>query len=325
MHQNLRTLGKRPLSQICMPGTHDAGMGKITWADNIPEPIISFFTQTQSYTIGGQLQFGSRYFDIRPEISMGGWWTGHYRGKLGARGQSIASIIDDVNEFAANNQELVILNLSHATQTDDNFRDLNQDEWNKLMKELLRLNKRFVLTDSSKTTDLSLLTLDELIGQGKAAVICVVEAPSGIVLGPYATQGFYLPSQLNVRNEFTNTPDCVEMVKSQHHKLVNHMPAGDKRLFLISWTLTQQPPDLQLDASKPPSVISSAIMVAKLAIWKSKLKGIRTMAYSANKALLTELLLWVGKSSFPNIVYIDFMESSDYAALAMAVNDKVFN
>ena len=317
MQKSLRTLGKRPLSQICMPGTHDAGMGKITWADHIPDFIIDKFTQTQSYEISYQLHYGSRFLDIRPTISRGDFWTGHYSGKLGARGQSIATIIDDINNFTAENAELVIVNLSHALQTDDNFRYLNQDEWNRLMQAMLRLNHRYTLTDQSKAKDLSLLSLNEFIGQGKAAVICVVEAPPEIKIGDYAQQGFYFPSQLNVYNEYSNTNDCVKMVQDQLGKMKNHMSTDDKRLFLLSWTLTQQPPPT-INVEDPDSW-------SKIVPWAEQLKSIRDMAYSANKAIMIQLLPVVGLSAFPNITYIDFMENSNYAALAMAINDRVFN
>ena len=58
MQQNLRTLGLRALHKICLPGTHDAGMGEITHTDIVPEDLIATFTQTQSLKILGRLQMG---------------------------------------------------------------------------------------------------------------------------------------------------------------------------------------------------------------------------------------------------------------------------
>lgn len=312
MHQNIKTLGPRTLSHICMPGTHDAGMGEITWSDNIPTTIIDVFTQTQSRKIFDQLQYGSRYFDIRPEISSGETWTGHYGdGKLGARGQKMSSIIDDINNFTANNKELIILNFSHAKQTDADFRDYNQDDWNKLMEELLRINNRSIQTGPLKD-DLSLLRLDQFISD-RAAVVIVIEASSNITLDAHPDQGFYLPAQLNIRNEYSNTDDCVNMVHQQIQKLETHADGNDKRMFLLSWTLTQQAPDVN---------IKDFGSILKILKQVAGMKSIRQMAYSANKALLTDLFPRCSVKAFPNIVYIDYMENNNYAALAMAINQR---
>jgi hypothetical protein len=326
MQQNLGTLGSRPLYQICMPGTHDAGMGDITHVDVIPKDIMAAFTQTQSLTILGQLQMGSRYFDIRPEISGGQYWTGHYSGgssHLGARGQKMSSIVDDVNQFTQMCAELIILNMSHSLQSDEDWREFTQAEWTALYKELTRLDHRFAISAKPDAGNLSLLTLSTFIGAGKAAVVVVIEAPGNITLGTYgADQGFYLPAQLNVYNEYSNTNDCVEMVQDQLQKMRNFMPSSDKRLFLISWTLTQQEPDFSVKDFTPPNTL--LVGLDKVAKWEQQNKTIRLLAYSANKALLTDLLPATGKQAFPNIVYIDFMENRNYVAVAMAINDQAF-
>lgn len=320
MQQNLRTLGSRPLHKICFPGTHDAGMGEITHVDIIPKDIMADFAQTQSLKILGQMEMGSRYFDIRPEISGGAHWTGHYTDKLGARGQKMSSIIDDINTFTEHCAELIILNLSHSLQSDDDWREYNQSEWNSLFEELLRLNHRFVIS-GPEAQDLSLLPLSRFIGSGNAAVIIVVEVPRAINLNIFADKGFYLPGQLNVYNEYSNTNDCVEMVQDQIRKMQDHMLSSDKRLFLISWTLTQQAPEVTAEDFLPPNTLQG---LSKLAEWKMKNKTIRALAYSANKALLTDLFPYTSQTAFPNVVYIDYLENRNYVSLAMAINDRAF-
>ncbi|ETS84508.1 hypothetical protein PFICI_02533 [Pestalotiopsis fici W106-1] len=311
MQKNRSTLGNRPLSQICMLGTHDAGMSFVSHAD-FPRGLVDPFVLCQSTPVYGQLVLGSRYLDIRPEISGGDFWTGHYSGKLGGRGESMANIITGVNRFLSDNAELVILNFSHSLQTDvsGDWRSFNRDEWHKLMQELQQLQNLFVVQDETKAKDLSLLTLDDFIGNGRGAVICVMEDDS-LDLGDFKKRGFYKPSQLNVRNEYSNTDDAVNMVKDQLKKMKDNMSIKDKRLFLLSWTLTQQ---IRIEPN-----------IAKLVLLLKNLKSIKTMAYTANKALVTELLPVVDKNSFPNVVYLDFVDNLSYVALVMAVNDKVFN
>ena len=119
-----------------MPGSHDAGMSTLT-SGTAMGTRANVITQTQS--IGGQLNAGSRYFDIRPVISAGQYVTGHY-GRIeqlgvvtwqGGNGQSIDSIISEINAFTACNQELIILRLSHDLNTDvgnEGYRSFTQHE-----------------------------------------------------------------------------------------------------------------------------------------------------------------------------------------------------
>ncbi|KIW52135.1 hypothetical protein PV05_07799 [Exophiala xenobiotica] len=245
-------------------------MGILSYTNVIPKDLMALFTRTESLKILRQLEMGSRYFDIRPLISGGVYWTGHYSEKLGAR-------------------------------------------------ELMLLKHRFVVTEP-EADNLSLLHLSRFIGSGTAAVLIVVEAPSHITLGNYGDKGFYLPSQLNVYNEHSNTNDCVGMVQDQVQKMQKFMRTSDKRLFLISWTLTQQPPEFTHEDFLPPNTLKG---FDKLNDWQQRNKTIRQLAYSANKALWKDLLPNTSHVAFPNIMYIDFMESRNFVALAMAINDKL--
>ncbi|MCJ1389914.1 hypothetical protein MMC18_002771 [Xylographa bjoerkii] len=104
------------------------------------------------------------------------------------RGQSMESIIDDINRFTAKNAELIIMNLSHDTQSDDDFRRYNQAEWYSLFQQLLKLNHLFVADASVKR--LHDLKLTDFIGAGHAAVVIVVEPSDPLDLGEFATKGF---------------------------------------------------------------------------------------------------------------------------------------
>lgn len=319
MQQNLSKLGERALHKICMPGTHEAGMGILSHSEALPKDLMAHFTQTQSLKILGQLEMGSRYFDIRPCIYGGEFWTGHYDGRLGARGQKISSIVKDINNFTAQCAELIILNLSHGLHFDKGWRQLTQAEWSRLLVELMDLEHRFI-TSGHEEHNLSLLPLSRFIGEGKAAVVVVVDGPEYVKLSGFHNKGFYLPSQLDIFQDYSCTDDCVKMVQDQVQKMRNHMRTSDKRLFLVSWTLTQQPPNLTRDDLTSPNKLQSLDV---LDIWQQNNKSVRELAYSANKALWKDLLPNTSHVAFPNIVYIDFMESREYVALVMAINDKL--
>lgn len=104
----------RPLRQITIPGTHDAGCYvHHTYGDTL--------SRTQTQDIGGQLAGGIRYFDIRPYqanyISGRSFWT--YHGPYsGGQIDGLNGILAQVANFMANvlvgtDRELVILNFSH--------------------------------------------------------------------------------------------------------------------------------------------------------------------------------------------------------------------
>jgi hypothetical protein len=135
MQSNLNSFGCQPLRRLCMPASHDAGMSKL---DGKTETSTTQNTVTQNLDIAGQLTYGARYFDIRPVIGGGIFKTGHYSKYdccwNGGNGQSIDDVISQVNSFLAQNQELVILDLSHAYDSDTGYNELTQDEWNQLIQ-----------------------------------------------------------------------------------------------------------------------------------------------------------------------------------------------
>jgi len=115
--------GNRPLNQIVVPGTHDAGCYTNSWG-----AVVS---RTQTQDIAQQLAGGVRYFDLRPCKNEQQFWT--YHGPYwGGRLDGGTGILQDVASFmagaAAGGQELVILNISHFNQFDasDHHRLINE-------------------------------------------------------------------------------------------------------------------------------------------------------------------------------------------------------
>lgn len=124
MQDNLDALGCRQLREICMPGSHDAGMSEF----NSPTfGVTDYETLTQTLDISGELHAGARYFDIRPVINGGHYGTGHFTGVFGADGQSMQDIIWDINNFTDTNAELIILAFASSVNRDNNFKTFNRD------------------------------------------------------------------------------------------------------------------------------------------------------------------------------------------------------
>jgi hypothetical protein len=308
MQSNLSTLGALNLRGLCMPGSHDAGMSQMNGSTAFG---YACNTQTQTQSILGQLISGSRYFDIRPVISAGQYFTGHYSyidqisSWQGANGQSIASVISDVNSFTASSAELVILYLSHDLDTDagnSNYPPFNQDQWNGLLTQLKGLNALFV----SSATDLSLLTLSDYIGQGKAAVLVIVDPSNPISLGSFANNGFFPASSFPLYNSYSDSNDLNTMSADQIAKMKQQRPNPQSQPFLLSWTLTQN------------STQASTCFLGTAS-------SILDLANTADPALPSRVWPAISKQTFPNVLYIDNMVSTNTLALAMAVNDLTTN
>jgi len=307
MQQNLGVLGSRPLRHLCIPGSHDSGMSTYTSGTAFASQCA---TLAQISAVLGQLNAGVRYLDIRPVISAGQYYTGHYSQITvagintwqGANGQSIASIISDVNTFTAANRELVVLYLSHDLDTDagnQSYPSFTQAQWDTLLTQLRGINHLYVAQDPS--ADLTTLPLNDFIASGPAVVL-VVDA-SGIQLGSLAGQGFYTPANFNVYNEYTGTNVLPQMQSDQLAKLAAQRTSPDAGYFLLSWTLTQD----SLQATTCATGFTDSIL---------------DLANTANPALYSALLPACTAQSYPNILYIDGVQTSDIAALAMAVNGK---
>jgi hypothetical protein len=317
MHDHLNVLGNRTLRNLCIPGSHDAGMNMITARTGF---VNECNTLTQVMSVGDQLIRGARYFDIRPVISGGVFRAGHYSdtgsilGWQGASGRFLSEIIDDVNSFTATHQELIVLHLSHDLNTDIErpYLSLNQGDWNRLFSQLMGLNFRFRPGGRNpRTLDLTTLTLADFIDNRPAVVLVVEPTDPHITLGSFATEGFYTTRNFPVFDQYSGTNVVKKMATDQLTKLHDQRPNPDAGYFLLSWTLTQD--DAQATACvlwTGPSIVS--------------------LAASANLWLYTSLPSSINGWTYPNILYIDsvgtfsifqeFPGSSDIAAMAMAVN-----
>lgn len=294
------TIGGRKLIDITLPGSHDAGVNTEDYDHSNCDVGISCNTVAQDVGILGQLKMGSRYFDIRPVVasssgdgnSWSNWYTGHY-GKLfdaefgGCRGESMDAVFKDVNTFFADpshRKELVILKISHcmnvATSTDTGG-DCGTEHFSKLKTHIeTDLQKKVTCTGCS----LMDMTLDEILAKGNVIVL-VDGLPSDPGNGIFSWKN----GDLAIFDSYSNTESLSSMVSDQLGKLsssANH----DKKLFLLSWTLTMGEADA-------------------LTCWDTG-NTILDMAQPARNVLQPYIRKWVGNHTingtiYPNILYVD--------------------
>ncbi|HEX8433860.1 hypothetical protein [Archangium sp.] len=104
------------LRQIMMPASHDAGVSLV---HNAPKGLGGLASAgryiCQQFDIAGQLTAGARFFDVRFEMRAGVPTTVHAFAGAGGWGENAASIFQALDaHLAANNQEFVIMRVSHT-------------------------------------------------------------------------------------------------------------------------------------------------------------------------------------------------------------------
>src|SRR5258708_4326471 len=210
MQANRDIIGGRTLKQICIPGSHDARMSIMNGETAFATPGNSL---TQNLNIGAQLAAGARYFDIRPVISGGVFKAGHYSyidkvlQTIGANGQYVDDIINEVNAFTAQNAELIILKLSHTFNTDigRTYPEFTQAEWEELFSKLLSVNNRYVTSSTSITTDLHINDFIYPAGSPVPAVIIIADVESNWITDKYSDKGIYPLSAINLYDSYSNS------------------------------------------------------------------------------------------------------------------------
>ena len=303
--------GNRKLKEIALPGSHDSGMSE---AHGCQYGGHECNTLTQFKDIGGQLELGARYFDIRPMLDTDDsgsskWTTGH-GAKLGhdtagCRGESKLSFVNGLQDFFSNSDhanELVILKISHcATPPGNGYDDCTDTQIKKLAENLAwHLKDYLVMGD----LDLKNMTLNEILAKGNIILVFtgdVRDTENGIYRWGYGSgYDYYL------YDEYSNTNDFWTMYYDQLDKLRDPKNHAEKYYggFLLSWTLT-------LDKTEEFNCFSGAAV------------GITDLAVIAQPRIYENIYTWVQpddgyitKTLFPNILYVDtFNRTATNAAI----------
>ena len=247
-------LAKKPdirLNELMMPGSHDAGM----YVEGSEKAI------TQSLEIHGQLQAGSRYFDLRVCQTFQGPWT--YHGAVDYGG-SLEAILKDVARFmTANPEETVFLK----------FRSYALNDLVPTIDMVKRLLDPY-LYKTQTVPNFATLQLSLLKGRVIVALTPVYYTDPNIVLMamrmanpvvpfnvgtpptlPSATEGLF-PYQdygnedtgadtppasdacLGVYDAYAHNSEFAVMRTDQRKKWSHHKGHNKNYLFLLSWTLT---------------------------------------------------------------------------------------
>lgn len=139
LYNNVANFPDRCLSEITIPGTHDAGC--YIDHNSIFTSFIDSMSRTQTHNVAQQLDGGIRYFDIRPAVySSTEFWTYHGKFALGYWGDRIdgatgilAQVSNYLDNLAPGSRELIILNIAHFYK----FSNENHERLVRLIGEML--------------------------------------------------------------------------------------------------------------------------------------------------------------------------------------------
>ena len=250
----------RPLSEMCLIGSHDAGMyflennpvsaqsglfaggivgallgvpGMLTGAivgsvlgGTVGAEVVEGLTITQSQHILDQLNSGSRYFDLRPAMVAGRLVT--YHGSPGfGNGVDIAGALQQVLDFvrAPHSAEVVILKFSHPSGMGPS----EKDQLSQMIADALNgyLYTR-PLRPNTRLADLTYAELVHQTGVPRSVVIPVLDLDTCSAtrrpgLYKYADCGApgAAEADLTVFDEYSNSADVVYMIQDQQRKLEN--------------------------------------------------------------------------------------------------------
>lgn len=238
MEQNYGELKSRNLSEISLPGSHNAGMYK---AHGCTFGGSNCNTQTQADTISQQLTSGIRYFDLRPVYDDGSFYTGHFstgekaviKDIQGCLGGSLDVALNDVNIFAMlHSEELVILRFSHYLNKEEGKEEFDDTIMSQLTSKVKKILGTHLVTIPNKENLLS-LTFGDILAKG--SVIALFDG----VETDWQT-GILNLNTLPIYDQYSDTNDFATMKEDQFKKLETH-GGNHGQLFLLSWTLTQNP------------------------------------------------------------------------------------
>ena len=251
MERNHPAIKDRSLLQVTLPGSHDAG----SYEKRHCRLASGCNTETQSLDIGGQLQCGARFFDIRPVKKDGVLNTGHYNindtlGALGCLGGSMDDVLSDINTFLNEHpKEIIILNVQHPKDLDD--KDFGESDWDNLKRKISRRlggnlyrNQNFDVTST---------TLDQILRSSGNVLVRYRRSTSGDAddRNRRKAEGDFRAGDFRLYDRYANTLDVEKMINDQTSKFVgtNTEPKDDdgnvirfdptRQQFVFSWTLTQ--------------------------------------------------------------------------------------
>lgn len=351
MQENWDILSSKSLQQIVIPGSHDAGMSYVnnctSFANtcNTRTQTLPIGEQLQN----GFRYFDLRPNFYNPTVGDNEWYLGHYSeienvlGE-GCNGEPLAAVLGEVAGFLKNNPEIVILDFSHYYYTYssvDIYHNFTVDKLNAditldhcpfspckfnyatgnssypgLIQLINQALSPYLYSNINLKQEIAETPLTKLLPDGaqNGIAIVILESPQGYAL----PTGMYRDDQINIYNNYANSDDLKTMISDQKGKFLARAPLDSLKspydphdMFLLSWTLTQQPGEAVACVGDPLDPLT-----------------ILYLADIANDVLSDTLNTWhssglINPTTIPNIIYTDNNNAS-IAEVSILLNKQLY-
>lgn len=178
-----------PLNMVSLPASHDAGTSVATKCTSLASTAQ---TQTQTLDIGGQLNAGIRYFDLRPCVwdihannGSNDFYFGHFTSAesgQGCLGQNMVQALQQVAWFIkTNTQEVVILKFSHYV--DNNYNSLPANLQLLMIETIQKQLGKALMYTASMGERVNATTLNTIV-QSSRRVICIFDQLDNALYNP---------------------------------------------------------------------------------------------------------------------------------------------
>lgn len=208
------------LKQICIPGSHDAGMHSTkNWARGL--------AITQHFSLKEQLEHGCRYFDLRPRFIDG---KGLYVYHGASDGPKMELILKDIESYCTSNSFKTETFILSFTDYKDFTETAHHDEFITMVNK--HLGKYIFAPPANNQNAHTDIPLKDLRGK---IIISTDNDNSKTSANNAGLPLFRLGIQFDRFDEYSNKRDYEDMLLHQNDKFNNF---NDHRLFLLNWTLT---------------------------------------------------------------------------------------
>lgn len=248
----------RPVRHLIMPGSHDAGMSKIT--DKITSIASEQNTQNQGVNIYDQLRAGSRWFDLRvgsvhPNDDAGrnnGFWAMHLSDEMvslaiGNTGESMDEVISELNRFTKENPgEIIFITMRYLVGRYE-LPDRGPIMWdagmvNSFFSKLRAINNRCLNLDTSTgfQNQKASYFMDQNEGKGCVILLLNGHLDNGVPRESPG-DGIYDGGRISVQDHWSNKMQASDMAPDQVStwRSVTRGGASDYGKLLIGqWLVT---------------------------------------------------------------------------------------
>lgn len=283
IEKNYSKLSSKTLFNLTFPATHDSGaFGDIGGT-------LAPFVRCQTMNLFDQLIGGVRLLDLRLKAKKGTIYLNHG----GFTSITINEAFNEIKEFLdATRQELVFIYMGE-------FEDFKESDYLNLSNSIKSFLNTYLYLNTNSSTPLVDTKLSDIISTSSRAILL---APHPESINLYGNLVCKYPRCEYIYDVYSNTTSFDAMAEDQTQKLRNLCTHKNSlwgnRLFLLSWTLTNQ---------FTPAQTPIAFLV-----------------FPTNMELtpyINSYLLNMNKNEYPiNFLYVDFYEYANLVNIVMTIN-----